>query len=207
MFLRKPGCGRGFPSLRVCRNMKINTVLRQKRSSILHRWFTLTMDGYPSGAGTFFGKETNSFANPVGTTLRDGMKIVLTYLLDGTDYGKFLGTLESMLKIRAVQDFSPSQALAFIFILKKAVRRELDDEIQDALISPGELLAFESRIDALGLLSFNIYMKCREKIYELRTNQVKNLMFTLFKRADMQHEIPAVWSGVGKNMSSKDDTR
>lgn len=207
MILREHGCGRGFPSLRVRRNMKIDTVLRQKKASILHRWFTLTMDGYPPGGGAFFGKETNSFANPVGSTLLGGMKILLTSLLDGTDCGKLSETLESMVKIRAVQDFSPSQALAFIFLLKKAVRRELDDEIQNALISPGELLAFESRIDDMGLLSFNIYMKCREKIYELRTNQVKNMMFTLFKRADMQHEIPAVWLGVGKNMSSKDDTR
>ena len=187
--------------------MKIDTVLRQKKSSILHRWFTLTMDGYPPGAGAFFGKEKNSFANPVGSTLLGGMKVLLTYLLDGTDCGKLSETLESMVKIRAVQDFSPSQALVFIFLLKQAVRRELDDEIKNALIPPGELLAFESRIDDLGLFSFDVYMKCREKIYELRTNQVKNMMFTLFKRADMRGEIPVGWSGAGKNMSSKDDLR
>jgi hypothetical protein len=50
-------------------------------------------------------------------------------------------------------------------------------------------------------------MKCREKIYELRANQMKNMMFTLFKRAGIQHEIPAGSSGAGKNMSSANDMR
>jgi hypothetical protein len=187
--------------------METSSLIRQKKPSILHRWFTLTLDGYPSGARAFFGKETNSFANPVGSTLLAGMKTLLTHLFDGKDSGELSEALESIIKIRAVQDFSPSQALSFVFLLKEAVRLELGAEIRDALISPDELLEFESRIDALGLRSFDVYMKCREKIYELRTSQMKNMMFTLFKRADMQHEIPAGWSDAGKNMSSANDTR
>ena len=190
--------------------METNSVLGQKKASILHRWFALTLDGYSSGAADFFGKETDSFANPVGSTLLDGLKILLSYLVDGADPGKLSEAseaLENIVKIRAVQDFSPSQALSFIFLLKKAVRLELKDDIRKGLVSPDELLALESGIDDLGLLAFDVYMKCRENIYELRTNQTKNMMFAHFKRANMRHEIPAKRSGVGKNMSSDDDTR
>ncbi len=112
--------------------METNSVLGQKKASILHRWFALTLDGYSSGAADFFGKETDSFANPVGSTLLDGLKILLSYLVDGADPGKLSEAseaLENIVKIRAVQDFSPSQALSFIFLLKKAVRLELKDDI------------------------------------------------------------------------------
>jgi hypothetical protein len=35
------------------------------------------------------------------------------------------------------------------------------------------VLKLESRIDELALLAFEIYMQCREKIYECRVNEVK----------------------------------
>ena len=34
-------------------------------------------------------------------------------------------------------------------------------------------MIFEARIDKLALLALDIYMKCREKIYEIRLNEVK----------------------------------
>ncbi len=190
--------------------MEANNIFRQKKSAIARRWFTLTLDGYPAGAGAFFGKEADSFANPVGSTLQHGMKVLFDYLVDETESAKLSEAseaLENIVKIRAVQDFSPSEALSFVFLLKKAVRLELKDDIRKALVSPDELSALDSRIDELGLLSFDVYMKCREKIYELRTNQTKNMMFTLFKRADMPHEIPVGRSDAGKNMSNGAETR
>jgi hypothetical protein len=51
------------------------------------------------------------------------------------------------------------------------------------------LLLFESKIDDLALLSFDIYMKCREKIYELKSNEVRNMTFRLLQRANLICEI------------------
>ena len=54
-----------------------------------------------------------------------------------------------------------------------------------------ELLNLESAIDDLALLAFDIYVECREKIYELKANQEKASTFAAFKRAGLICEIPA----------------
>ena len=89
------------------------------------------------------------------------------------DLEKVCSHLDQVIRIRAVQDFSPAQAVGFIFLLKKAVREQLEKDIREKRLSE-EISLFESKIDELALLSFDIYMKCREKIYEIRVNEVKN---------------------------------
>ncbi len=53
-----------------------------------------------------------------------------------------------------------------------------------------ELAALESRIDDMALLAFDLFMGCREKIYELRANEVRNRTVRLLKKADLIVEIP-----------------
>jgi hypothetical protein len=69
------------------------------------------------------------------------------------------------------------------------IRDVLAFDIQKNQISE-ELLALEARIDAMALLSFDIYMKCREKLYELRANDVINGTYLLLKRARLVCERP-----------------
>lgn len=68
------------------------------------------------------------------------------------------------------------------------VREELKKEIKENQLSE-ELVMFDSMIDNLALLSFDIYMKCREKIYELKVNELKNMTYGLLKRANLISEI------------------
>jgi len=71
-----------------------------------------------------------------------------------------------------ISHFPPSQTIVFIFLLKKAIREELANKIVEKQAFE-ELLKFESRIDKLVLLALDIYMKCREKVYEIRINEIK----------------------------------
>ncbi len=48
-----------------------------------------------------------------------------------------------------------------------------------------ELVIFESRIDAIALHAFDSFMKCREKIYEIKTNETKNMTFRLLQKAQL----------------------
>ena len=40
------------------------------------------------------------------------------------------------------------------------------------------------------MLSFDIYMNHREKIFEIRLNEIKNMTSRLLKRANLIYEIP-----------------
>ncbi len=107
------------------------------------------------------------------------------------DHKAIVSYLDPMIRIRAVQVmFSASQAVAFIFSLKEAVRSNLKKrEIQDDQII-NELIMFESKIDKVGLMAFDIFMKCREQVYELKANGERNRVFRAFQRAGLVSEIP-----------------
>ncbi|MFH2011954.1 MAG: RsbRD N-terminal domain-containing protein [Pseudomonadota bacterium] len=162
--------------------------MRQKKTTILKRWFNTILETYPPDTSRFLKHEKNQFANPVGNTMKSEIENVYEELLCWRDSEKLSDFLNRIIKIRAIQDFSPAQAVEFIFHLKSVIRDELEGEIRkDHLFE--ELLKFEGRIDKLALLAFNSYMKNREKIYEIRVNEVRNRVFSLLKRADLIDEI------------------
>ena len=60
-----------------------------------------------------------------------------------------------------------------------------------------ELRLFEERIDELALLSFDIYMKCRERIYEIKADEARRMVFRLLQKANLVCEIQEKESDLG----------
>ena len=75
-----------------------------------------------------------------------------------------------------------------MFQLKKVIREKLGNEIREHGLTD-ELLLLESKIDDLALLAFDIFMQCREQVYELRANEVKSMTYALLKKANLLQEI------------------
>ena len=152
--------------------MVLERLLPQKRAAILERWFQLILETYPADTSGFLKQEKDRFINPVGYTISQEIETLYDELLQKMNSDKLAACLDNIIRIRAVQDFFPSQTVAFIFLLKKAIREELTSEIKENRVFK-ELLEFEARIDKLVLLAFDIYMKCREKVFEIRLNEAK----------------------------------
>ncbi|MDD5205149.1 MAG: hypothetical protein PHS17_06990, partial [Desulfobacterales bacterium] len=83
----------------------------------------------------------------------------------------------------------PSEAVGFLFSLKAIIRSELESEIRKNDLSE-ELTRLEDRVDDLVLLAFDIYMKCKEKVFEIRVNEAKNHVSRLLRKAELICEIP-----------------
>ncbi|MCG2721433.1 MAG: RsbRD N-terminal domain-containing protein [Thermodesulfovibrionales bacterium] len=177
--------------------MNLKDLLLEKKSSILKRWFEAIVASYPPDASNFFKNNHNQFANPVGYTFSEVARGLFEELLQGGDPERYFPYLNDIIKIKAVQDFSPSQSVSFFFLLKKVVREELRKELQRNQFQD-ELHSLDSEIDALALLAFDVYMKCRERIFELRTNEIKRMMFRLLKKADLIREIEDGNQGLGE---------
>lgn len=169
--------------------MQIEQILSQKKKAILRKWFDLVLETYPEEAAQFLSKEKDPFGNPVGSAIREGIEELFEELVKGPDRTRVSSFLERMIKVRAIQDFTPSQATSFVFQLKKVVRQELERERGDKNIAT-QLLEFESRIDTLALIAFDLYVTCRERIYEIKTNEIKNRYFRLLQKANLLYEIP-----------------
>jgi hypothetical protein len=151
----------------------IKDLLAQNRSAIVQRWFDRIVRTYPANSQKFFKEQKDRFSNPVGTTALRGIEGLFEELLRDMDTGKVMEYLDPMVRIQAVQGFSPSEALSFIHSLKGIIKEELKGEIQGTRVVE-ELSEIETRIDRLTLLAFDHYMKCREKIYTIRLEELRN---------------------------------
>jgi hypothetical protein len=161
--------------------------LTRKKAAILKRWLNVLFESYPPETAVFLKKEKDHFDNPVGSRISQGLEGLYDTFFQEMDKDKVLNFLDEIIRIRALQDFSPSQALAFIFLLKHVIREELADPIRAEKLG-AEMLELESRIDGLALLAFDVYSKRREKIYEVRANEMKGRVSLLLRKAGITDE-------------------
>ncbi len=152
--------------------MNLLSLLAERKSSLADRWLQRLFESYPPETTVFLKKEKNRFDNPVGHQTAEGLKRILAALVQEKDRDQVLAALDEVISIRALQNFSPSQALAFIFLLKNVIREELAPELKDGQFSQ-DLQELESRIDGLALLGFDVYTQRREKLYEIRVTEIK----------------------------------
>ena len=170
--------------------MSLNDLLKKKKAIIIKEWFNIVINTYPLDTSRFLKKQKDPFANPVGNKISHGLGPLFDELIMEMDPNTITTFLDPIIRIRAVQVmFSPSQAVAFIFSLKEAVRTNLKKELLDNKIL-NELLLFESKIDELGLIAFDIFVKCREQIYKFKAYEERNRTYRAFRRAGLVAEIP-----------------
>lgn len=133
----------------------------------------MILETYPGDTSKFMGQEKDPFVNPVGHTITREIEALYEGLLQGREVDQLSGHLEKIIQIRSVQDFSPSRAVLFVPLFKKAVRQEIERSGIGNQQVTGEWLEFDARIDQLSLTAFDIYTKYRERIYDIRISEVK----------------------------------
>jgi len=167
--------------------MPLTTHLTEKKSAILGRWLTMIYESYPPETAIFLRKEKNRFDNPMGYRISEGLEGLYNALIQDMETEKVLGFLDEIIRIRALQSFSPSQALAFIFLLKNVIRQELADDIRKENLG-AEVLELESCIDGLALLGFDVYTKRREKLSEIKADEAKRRISGLMRKAGLSDD-------------------
>ncbi len=168
--------------------MKLADILLENKSAILKEWFQIILETYPPDTAKFLKNQKNQFANPVGSTILQGLEDIYGELIKSEmDTERVSNFLDNIIRIRAVQDFSPSKAVSFLLELKKIITEVTGASKETP--SSAEIRQIEARIDDLVLLSFDIFMKCREKLYDIRANEVKSRTFRLLQRAKLICEV------------------
>jgi hypothetical protein len=167
--------------------MSLTTHLIEKKSAILGRWLTMIYESYPPETAIFLRKEKNRFDNPMGYRISEGLEGLYNALVQEMEIERLLNFLDEIIRIRVLQDFTPAQALAFVFLLKNVLREELAEEIRQENLA-AEVLELESRIDGLALLGFDVYVKRREKIYEIKADEMKRRISGLMRKAGLSSD-------------------
>ena len=161
--------------------MSLQDVIKKNRNVILRRCFNLIAGTYPSATAQLLKQEKDRFLNPAGYIIQNEMETIFNELTGEMNSNRLYTALEGIIKIRAVQDFSPSEAIGFVFLLKEAVREETAERDEGRRTRDegnnlhNEFAEFEQRIDRIALMAFDIYMECREKIHEIKMKEVKGI--------------------------------
>lgn len=151
---------------------QLGRLLKEKEGKILARWQSVLLESHPESAGRFFENKKARFQNPVGYVLEEGLRQAWLGLVEGKVLQELARALDPLIRLRATQELSPSQALAFIPRLKGILREEVSTGKEPAL-EAAALSWLEERIDELTLLAFEGYVHCREQIYELRVRELR----------------------------------
>ena len=164
--------------------MTFESKLAERKDELSEKWADLILQTYPKETQKIWGRQKDRFQNPVGAAIIEATRELVDLVIEWQDAEKIAQELDRLIRIRSVQDFSPSQAISFVFLLKKLLR----DEYFSTMKADGtleDLLRFEAKIDNLAMMSFDIYAKGREHIFRMRVDEVKRAQSQLLKRAGM----------------------
>jgi hypothetical protein len=146
--------------------------LLSRKEAILQGWCHAVRATYPAETAAFLASEKDRFSNPVGHTLRQTGEVLLEVALSGMERERMESDLSDIVRVRAVQDFSPSQALSFVDAMKEAIRREILPMVAEKT-GLTYLLCVESRLDQAMHAAVDLYVACRNQIGDIRIKEAK----------------------------------
>ncbi|MFH1810462.1 MAG: RsbRD N-terminal domain-containing protein [Pseudomonadota bacterium] len=156
-------------------------LIGQERERIAELWLDRLLQSFGGDAQGFFRRERNTFANPVGNTFARELRALVDALADNKPWTDLTHSLDEILRIRAVQDTSPAQAVGFVFVLKDVLREVLQVELVQPELQQ-ELRDLDAQVDRMALLVFDLYSRHRDKVAQLRIDDVKRRVSNLIKR-------------------------
>jgi hypothetical protein len=170
--------------------MTFESTLAERKAELSQKWAELVLRTYPKETQKVWTRQKDRFQNPVGAAIIEATGELFDHLLEWQDAGRMASSLDRLIRIRAVQDFTPSQAISFVFLLKKLLR----DEFFKAMKKDGtleELLRFEAKVDNMAMMSFDIYTKSREEVFRFRVEEVKRGQSSLLRKAGLVADVTA----------------
>ena len=147
-----------------------------ERDAVARKWLALVFASYPGETARFLDRTRDPFRNPVGEIYRRGLPVLVEQVAGGFDLERIEAVLDEILHLRAVQGLSPSEAVGFVFQLNDALRAAVEVE------SPA-LEAVRDRVERMAALAFDVYMRCREKLWAIRYQDLKRRFFVTERMA------------------------
>jgi hypothetical protein len=150
----------------------LQKLLQERKVEILAKWEDSILGAYAPDAFHIFKNQKDQFANPIGHKVRVGLAEFFDVLCEASDEEVLTPDLQDLIKLRAVQQVSAADAVAFVFKLKEIVRRELPEK--GLLDAYREWAAFDARVDAAALAVFDMFMVSKEQLYKVRIDEFRH---------------------------------
>jgi hypothetical protein len=162
--------------------MTFGELLVERQVPLVGRWLDAVLGEYGEETAARWRRNRDPLTNPTGHALTSGLpRLFASVAGDGEPAADALAALEAIVRIRSVQEFTPSRAVGFVYHLRDAVRAELAGELAGGAYAAG-LAELDGRIERLALLAFDAYVRCRDQLFRLRQDELKRSVASLLRR-------------------------
>lgn len=166
--------------------MTLNQRFQQRWQAVAEAWLAKMLAALPESSRRFIATESDPFANPAGATLRRETRRICEGLARGDPPELSDGAMHEIIESRCLQGASAGETVSFVFLLKEILRTEL----RLPAATHEAWCELDRRVDALALAAFDAYANCRERLYNLRVNELKRSVYSL-RRASQLHAPPS----------------
>ncbi len=175
--------------------MAILHIFKDHKTAIVQEWIEAVFNSYPLDTTGFLRTKHDDFCNPVG----EMTNTIANNLYDAAageqvDEETLKQALMRFVRLRAVQNFPPSQGIGILYVFKQIFREKLLP-ICKKYAQIDAYLEAESRIDTLALMALDIYMDSRETLAEQRIKEIRD-----------QHSQVVRWAQRNKVLDVQDKT-
>ena len=169
--------------------------LLQHREELTRRWIDVVHGTYPFETIGFLRTRKDRFMNPVGHRTDEAAQAVIdAVLVPEVDENALGKALEEIVRVRAVQDFPPETAIGIFFALKDILRAHLAADTGSEAYAPA-LRGLETRIDAIVLMAFGAYARCREQLFRMKVEETQRRYSQIVRLARKYGDVPETPEG------------
>jgi len=158
-----------------------------RKEELLALWVNSFFAAYPLDSTGFVRTSQDPFANPVGHMTREAVEVLYQAVAGAeTEAASVREALDSLMRLRGVQDMSPSRAVGSLCLIKPILRREILPALPSGSQELEAYLEMESRVDSLVLMALDLYAAAREKVFRIRIEEVKRSQSQVVRWAKMR---------------------
>ncbi|MEL7565430.1 MAG: RsbRD N-terminal domain-containing protein [Dehalobacterium sp.] len=183
---------------------KMQIFFQEHKASILETWFDALLKSYSPEAARIFKREKDPFANPVGYNIHLGLEGVLDWLIKNDQEADVSAALDKVVRVLAVQDFTPSQAVSFLIVLKRIIKKQMNNHYRNQDEMWAYWQVFDAQVDKLMLTAMDIYTDCREKLYQIKVDEANKRVFSILRRANVLVDSVENFADTGDDCDSCD---
>ena len=144
--------------------MNVQKIFREQRAVIVEGWINAVYSTYPLQTTGFLRTKNDPFTAGLIYDVIAGEHVTPQ---------KIKHALDRFVRLRAVQQYTPSQGLGVFFLMKPLLREHILPLCREKE-NLAEYLDAESRLDSVTLLAFDLYSAARETLAETRIAEIRN---------------------------------
>jgi rsbT co-antagonist protein RsbR len=165
---------------------KAIAIFQKKKTSILESWTSLQLADEGLREDLMSNEDLRAQSDEFLATLINSLKDQNIDDPRSADFEQVIDILGGISVARAKQGFSPRETGNYIFSLKDALLKTLQDEIKDSQELYDQSMKIIRLIDSFGITTFETFIKGREEVILRQTDEISEISTPVIR----------VWDGV-----------